>query len=95
MIKTIEQAIALANKYNKINSDKKRLQFLKDNNKDLIVILDNDATMVSFIFTETIDEDLKDLIIEKVDLNSFDEYHGWGAGNIELFQFAGITAEAC
>lgn len=94
MIKTIKQAKALAKDYNKIKKDIKRLEFLKQHNNELKVILDNDSSQVGFILDEDMDEDLQELILE-IDLESFEEYHGWGDGVVILMKFAGITAEPC
>lgn len=92
-IKTIKEAKEIAKSYNKIKTDYKRLEFLKENQGKLKVVLDNDCTMVEFDLDE-IDEDFQDTIAE-IELNSFDDYHGWTDAIVELFQFAGIKAEQC
>lgn len=90
MITTFKQAKDLAAQYNKCVTDLERLRFLQDE-PDMKVILDNDLTMVEFIVDDT-DEYLHDLVME-IDLNSFENYHGWTDGVVELFRFAGINAE--
>lgn len=94
MITTLEQAKLLANEYNKIKKDKDRLTFLKANNKFMKVVLDNDATMVLFIINEDVDGDIE-YAISEIFLEYFDKFHGWEDSIVELFEFAGITAETC
>ena len=94
MITTIKEAKEIAKKYNKIKTDYERLEFIKQNQGKLIVVLDNDCTMVDFDFDKSIDEDLQDDIVS-IDLNNFDDYHGWTDAVVELFKFAGIKAEQC
>ena len=93
-MKTIEHYKELAKQYNKINKDKDRLIFLKNHKEDTTVVLDNDRTEVSFLLPEDMDEDLQELIRD-IDLNPFNDYHGWTDAVVELFQFAGINAEVC
>jgi hypothetical protein len=84
MIKSVKEAKEIAKKYNNIKTDLERLTFLK-------VVLDNDCTMVTF---DEIDKEIwKD--ISEIEFETFDDYHGWTNAVIELFEFAGITAEAC
>ena len=92
MITTIKEAKELARQYNAIKTDLERLAFLKEYRWAMTVVLDNDMTMVEF--REVGDEDLND-VIEDIELNEFDNYHGWTDGVVELFRFAGITCETC
>lgn len=94
MITTISEAKALAKEYNKIKTDRERLEFLKQNNGKLKVVLDNDCSHVEFDLDTTIDEDLQDDIIS-IPLNRFYDHHGWTNAVVELFEFAGIKAETC
>ena len=88
---TKKELIEIANKYNKLETDLERLHFLKKHNGVLKVVLDNDLSMVVFD-----DNKLNGYEIpEDVEFATFDEYHGWGDGVQLLFEFAGITAEAC
>ena len=86
----VKQAKRLAADYNKCVTDLERLRFLQDEH-NLTVILDNDITMVGFVL-DTVDDEIESEVME-IDLNSFDESHGWTDGIIELFKFAGINAE--
>lgn len=97
MIKTLKQAKELAKEYNKIKKDKDRLSFLRDHKDTMKVVLDNDCTMVNFIWDdESMDDDIEDKMYDiDSSLESFDGYHGWTDSVVELFEFAGITAEQC
>lgn len=91
MIKSVKEAKEIAKKYNNIKTDLERLTFLKEQKGNLKVVLDNDCTMVAF---DEIDKEIwKD--ISEIEFETFDDYHGWTTAVIELFEFAGITAEAC
>ena len=92
MIKTVKEAKEIAKKYNSLNTDLKRLAFLKEQKGTLYLYLDNDCTMVKF---EEIDDEDIDEKISEINLNDFDKWHGWEDGVIELFEFAGIRAEQC
>lgn len=87
----LKQAKELAARYNKCTTDIERLKFLQ-NEPDLMVVLDNDATMVAFV-TDDMDEELFEKVVD-IDLDYFDDYHGWTDGVVELFKFAGINAES-
>jgi hypothetical protein len=90
----IKRAKTLASEWNNLKQDMDRLRFLKKHNKEMKAILDNDITMVGFILPDDIDLDLEELINE-IELDDFDDYHYWSDGCLLLFEFAGITAEAC
>lgn len=93
MIKSAKQAKDLAKEYNKITKDIDRLKFLQKNKETMKVVLDNDCSMVAFITDVETTEEEDDIC--SIDLNNFEDCHGWGDGNILLFEFAGITAESC
>jgi len=84
----------LAKEYNAITEDKDRLQFLKNHNTKVKVVLDNDVSMVEFIYPDNLEEEEIELITD-IELNNFDKYHYWSDGNLILFAFAGISAECC
>lgn len=90
--KFIEKYKVIAEEVNKLDSDIKRLQYLKDNSDKLMVELDNDCTSICFI-----DRDIWELLEEKynITLEWFDYYHGRTDWIIELFEFAWIKAETC
>lgn len=90
MIKNLKQAKRLAAEYNKCTTDLERLRFLQDE-QNLTVILDNDLTMVGFVL-DNVDDEVESEIME-IDMNRFDESHGWADGVVELFKFAGINVE--
>lgn len=94
MITSVKQAEAIAKEYNKLKTDLDRLQFIKEQGDNLKVILDNDCTSVEF-HVIAVEDEVQEEAIGNINLNSFDEYHGWGEGNVELFKFAGIFAEPC
>ena len=85
----------VAEKYMSCKTDEERLQVLKDNNKAIKAVLDNDCTMVELICPKGLLEDDFEAIVENYDLPNFDDYHYWSEGCINLFKFAGITAEVC
>ena len=91
----IEDFKKLGKDYNKIKKDIDRLAFLKVNNTTMKAVLDNDATHVSFIRPENIDDEVWEKFQYNFDLKSFDDYHYWSDGCLLLFKFAGITAEGC
>lgn len=92
MIKTVKEANDIAKRYNSLKTDMERLYFLKEQKGNLKVVLDNDMTMVEF---DEIEDEEKEDQIREIELESFDYYHGWTDGVIQLFEFAGITAESC
>lgn len=92
MIKTVKEAKEIAKKYNALKTDLERLAFLKEQKGNLKVVLDNDCTMVEF---DEIEDEEKSEAISEIELEQFDDYHGWTDAVIELFEFAGITAESC
>ena len=92
MIKTVKEAKEIAEKYNALKTDLERLAFLKEQKGNLKVVLDNDCTMVEF---DEIEDEEKSEAISEIELEQFDDYHGWADAVIELFEFAGITAESC
>lgn len=94
MIESIKQAKDLAKKWNALESDWERLKFLKAQKGNMKVVLDNDLSMVEFI-THGANEDEVEDIIANIDLNTFDDYHGWNDSVVMLFKFAGIEAESC
>jgi len=94
MITSVKQAKELAKQYNAIKTDKERLQFLKEQKGNLKVVLDNDCTMVDFDII-AVDDEVQEEAIGDISLESFDDYHGWTDAVVELFEFAGITAEQC
>ena len=85
----------LAKKVNGCKTDIELLQVLKDNNKDLMVVLDNDCSVVTFVEPEGVEEEYWEFIINNINLNRFEDYHSYASGVFILFEFAGITAEAC
>lgn len=93
MITSVKQAKALAEKFNALETDIKRLAFIKENNDSLKVVLDNDWTGVQFHLIAVDDTEQEDAIAN-IQLNDFDEYFGWADGVFELFKFAGIYAES-
>jgi hypothetical protein len=92
MIKSVKEAKEIAKKYNALKTDLERLAFLKEQKGNLKVVLDNDCTMVEF---DEIEDEEKTEAISEIELKQFDDYHGWTNAVIELFEFAGITAESC
>lgn len=90
-----EKIKAVAEKYLNCKNDGERLQVLKDNNKLIKAVLDNDCTWVELICPNELSEDDFEAIVDNYDLPNFDYYHYWSDGCIKLFEFAGITAEAC
>lgn len=94
MISSVREAKAKAALYNAIKTDKERLVFLKANRDSFKVVLDNDMTMVEFNIV-SVDDDVQEEAIAEIELNAFDNYHGWSDAVIELFEFAGIAAESC
>ncbi len=91
-----ERMKELADKFNSLKTDRERLVFLKEHNDVMKVVCDNDQTMVEFIQPSTMDDEVfEDMCEELYPLEDFDNYHGWTDGIIELFEFAGITAETC
>ena len=48
--------------------------------------------MVEF---DEIEDEEKSEAVSEIELESFDDYHGWTNAVVELFEFAGITAESC
>jgi len=90
MITNLKQAKRLAADYNKCITDLERLRFLQDE-QNLTVILDNDTTMVGFVL-DNVDDEIESEVMD-IDMNSFDDYHGWTDGVIQLFRFTGINAE--
>ena len=94
MITSVKQAKELAKNYNAIKTDKERLKFLKEHPDSLKVVLDNDLTMVEFNLI-IVDDDVQEEAIAEIKLNDFDNYHGWTDAVVELFEFAGISAETC
>ena len=92
MIKTVKEAKEIAKKYNALKTDLERLVFLKEQKGNLKVVLDNDCTMVEF---DEIEDEEKSEAVSEIELESFDDYHGWTNAVVELFEFAGITAESC
>jgi hypothetical protein len=94
MIYTITQAKELAKEYNALKTDEQRLVFLKEQNGNMIVVLDNDVSQVQFKLIGQVEDEVEE-IINKIDLNDFDEYHGDSGGVVKLFKFAGIDAEGC
>lgn len=93
MITTIKQAKGLAKKFNALKTDKQRLVFLKEQHGNMRVVLDNDCTMVGFNL-DGFEDEVYELVID-IELDTFDEYHGWTDGVVELFKFAGIDVETC
>lgn len=96
MITSVKQAKQILKEFNAIKTDLGRLKYIKDHSTELKVVLDNDLSMVNFNLI-SVDDDVQEEAISELDsqLNNFDEYHGWGEGNVLLFKFAGIDAEAC
>lgn len=96
MITSVKDAKAKAKIYNAIKTDKERLAFLKENRDSFKVVLDNDQTMVCFNIIGVEDEVQEEAISDlERELNTFDNYHGCTTGCLELFEFAGISAEEC
>jgi hypothetical protein len=91
MITSIEQGAEIALQYNKITSDILRLKFLSQQKGNLKVVLDNDYTAVKFDeYSPEIEEELNE-----INLLGFDDFHGNQDAVVELFEFAGISAEQC
>ncbi len=95
MITTIKQAKEIAKKYNALKTDKERLVFLKEQKGNMKIVLDNDITMVEFDLIGGCDDEEQEEIIAGIELKDFDNYHGWTDAVVQLFEFAGITAETC
>ncbi len=85
MIETKKEAQEIADKYNKLKSDKERLLFIIESKKDLKIILDNDESQVCFTKRKFCN----------IDLNDFDEDFGNRDGVMLLFDTLGIKAEYC
>jgi len=87
-----KKALEIAKTYNSLNTDLQRLVYLKDQKGNLKVVLDNDCTMVEF--DEIRGREILEYVSE-IELKQFDNYHGWTDAIVQLFEFAGITAETC
>lgn len=92
---TVKDYEAIAKEFNALETDKERLQFLKDNSEIMQVRLDNDVTFVDFVLSDTAEysEEEEDAILS-MELAWFDYYHGGSEGVFELFDFIGIKAES-
>lgn len=93
MITSVKQAKALAEKFNALKTDIERLTFIKENSSSLKVVLDNDWSGVQFHYIAVDDVEQEDAIAN-IQLNDFDEFHGWSDGVFKLFEFIGIFAES-
>lgn len=90
---TVEKALELSRIASDLKTDLELLEFAKENKGFIKVILDNDSSDLAFN-TDGLDEEIEEIILD-IELPYFDNYHGWGEGNILLFRFAGIDAESC
>lgn len=90
---TVEKALELGKKSRALKTDLDLLQFAKENYDFICVTLDNDSSWLDFK-TDGLDEEVEEIICD-IELPQFDNYHGWGEGNILLFRFAGIDSESC
>jgi len=91
-IKDLKYYQKKANEYNKLETDLERLNYLKENQEDFLVLLDNDGTFVVFKNIKELTEE-QEQNIKEINLNNFDEYNGSNEWNLILFKFAGIEAE--
>ena len=87
----MKKIIQLAEKWNNLNTDLERWEFLIENKKTFIILLDNDDTGVQYqssIVPSSCD-DLDDL----PKLNWFDSWIGNAPGINDLMQTIGLVAE--
>jgi len=89
MDKNLDYYKSKAKEWNSIEDDFQRLVYLKENQQDFLVLLDNDWTFVVF---KNVKENLKEQV-RNIDLMDFDEYHYSSEWNLILFKFAWIEAE--
>lgn len=95
MVRSIEQAQVLYERWKKLKSDNQRLDFLMEQSHRMKIILDNDESHVEFITPNDLDEQVKEAIEElSSELYSFDQYFGENDSILLLFQKLGITAES-
>jgi len=79
-------------------TDEERLSVIKRHSDDLMVRLDNDMSWIEFYGDEyeELSSEEKDTVNRLIsENNSFKYFHGYTDGVVDLFRFAGITAESC
>lgn len=83
---------AIARKWNNLNTDKERWQYILDHKSEIGIMLDNDDTFP--VFHESILPDgLEDYSEDTPDLNGFDGWIGNSPGIDDLMEVLGIQAE--
>lgn len=92
MVTSKSQAEEIFNKWQKLKSDKARLDFLCENSGHLMVNLDNDMSNVSFKCSPAL-EDTHFIRDMEEEMACFDQYFGANDGIILLFEKLGVTAD--
>lgn len=92
MISSVKQAKEIARIYNTLKTDKGRLEYIKDHNDILHVLLGDKVARAAF-YLVVVDDEVQEEAIENIKFNDFDCSFGCETSVVDLFEMAGIKAE--